>query len=596
MGTALPRRTLGRVSAAAEPRTRRENTVSRRCGRPDGRRLLLDVALAVGLGTAAVVEAFLLDGTEQDTAPGISLTLVIALVTVAGAVVARRTAPVPTLFLAACVSAWLGSGYVLTVVLAYVVGYRIERLGRAAAGVLASAILPAAVGWYLVDRHKGPEYDLALIVGVSVTVLTVSALLGRYRRQRAALVAAGWDRAERLERERSLIIDQARLRERSRIAQDMHDSLGHELSLIALQAGALELDSELSARQREVAQRLRTTTGEAVTRLREIVGVLRADDESAPMLPAADGVAALVERAAAAGLDVRLEPDPAPPVLPPLTDRAAYRVVQEALTNASKHAPDAPVVVRLGHDDHHVTVTVTNEAPTSDRTAPAGPTATPTTTPATTPTATPTATPTGNPAGGRGLIGLAERVRVAGGVLSAGPHRDGYQLTARLPLTGSPAPSASPSPTSAAAPPLPAFTPAAGELAQLDGYPSVVSLLRRRFWITLVVPALVLAALSAGYLMVVGMRQAIIPTADFQTLRIGQSQASVEERLPVGTPDPPGGYTWIPAPPTGTTCRHYLPRTDGLVDFDTSRLFRLCYTDGRLVSRQVFRAKGTEQR
>jgi signal transduction histidine kinase len=312
------------------------------------------------LAAITTAEAILVDGSAQDGPPGLAPSLAVAYATVAFTVAARRTLPVLSMLTAAAVASWLGIGNVLVVVLSYGVGYRVASAGRVAAGVAVAAVVPTVIGWYFVLRHRGPEFDLTVILAVVLAVLTVSALLGRYRRQRDALVAAGWERAARLAHERDLIADQARLRERSRIAQDMHDSLGHELSLIALQAGALELDDDLPDRHRETARLLRATTADAVGRLREIVGLLRDDGEPAPTQPAEEGVAALVERASASGVDIRLVQDGDAMPLAPLVDRAVYRAVQESVTNATKHAPGAPVLVRLRHDADAITVEVTN--------------------------------------------------------------------------------------------------------------------------------------------------------------------------------------------------------------------------------------------
>jgi signal transduction histidine kinase len=160
-------------------------------------------------------------------------------------------------------------------------------------------------------------------------------LIGRYRAQQALLESAGWERAERIEREQRMAIDQERLRERSRIAEDMHDSVGHELSLIALQAASLELDPALPEEHRQAATKLREAAATATERLGEIVGVLR--DADAPIRPHDENVAALVERAAASGLNVELIQDSAEE-LSPMVDRAVHRVVQEALTNARTRA------------------------------------------------------------------------------------------------------------------------------------------------------------------------------------------------------------------------------------------------------------------
>jgi signal transduction histidine kinase len=552
-----------RVSSAATQPTPGWRRALRQWRRPSRREVAHDIVLGVVLAAITTVEGFLVDGSGQDGPPGLAPSLVVAYATVAFTVAARRTMPILSLLTASAVASWLGFCNVLAVVLCYGVGYRVTSASRAAAAVASAAVVPTVIGWYLVLRHRGPEYDLTVILVVVLALLTVAALLGRYQRQRAALVAAGWERAERLAHERDLIADQARLRERSRIAQDMHDSLGHELSLIALQAGALELDDDLPDRHRETARLLRATTADAVGRLREIVGLLRNDGEPAPTQPAEESVAALIDRAAASGVDIRLEQDGDPTPLAPLVERAVHRVVQESVTNATKHAPGAPVVARLRHDADAITVEVIN-GPASEPPPERGP-------------------------GGGGLLALAERVRLTGGQLAAGPHGDGFRVSARLPrrggidLVGTDA-------GEVRADALPRFAPPEGELAPVDGYPSALAQLRRRFWFKLAVPAVVLALLVAGYVVVLGLQQATLRPAVFETVRTGLSRSSIEARLPAGTPDPPGEFGPVPAPPAGTTCRYFVPRSGSWLDFDrydSNRLFRLCYRDGRLVVREV---------
>src|SRR5690606_24467858 len=158
------------------------------------------------------------------------------------------------------------------------------------------------------------------------------------RRQQAELVLAGQREVEQLKREREHLSERARARERARIATDVHDSLGHELALIALRAGALELSAELSPANRDAAARLRASAVAATDRLRETIGMRRED--GVPVEPADEGVTVLVERAVAAGMDVSFAAADAAD-LPPLVDRAVYRVVQESLTNAARHAPAA---------------------------------------------------------------------------------------------------------------------------------------------------------------------------------------------------------------------------------------------------------------
>jgi signal transduction histidine kinase len=542
--------------------------------RPSRRELGQDLALAVVLAAVTMLEALFADGTEQDGPPGLALTLVLAVAAAAIVVAVRRSWPILTLVGVSVLGSWLGIGYALLAVTSYGVGYRVREAGRAAAGVAFAAVVPTAIGWYLVLRERGPEYDLGLILAVVASGMTVAALAGRYWRQRTALVAAGWERAARLEREQALTADRARLRERSRIAQDMHDSLGHELSLIALQAGALELDEELPERHRATARLLRATTADAVTTLGAIVGVLRDDAEPAPTEPAGEDVAGLVERAAAAGVEVRLEQQGDPAPLPPLVDRALYRVVQESVTNATRHAPGAPVLVRLRHDADEVVVEVRNGLPPEPPPEPGQ--------------------------GGHGLLGLAERVRLAGGQLTAGRQGDGFQVLARLPRRAGPGLAGGvpgPGDEAAAVGPdeAPRYTPPPDELATVDGYSSMISRLRRRFWLRLAVPAALLAILAGGYVVAFGLRQATLPAHQFETVRVGESRAAVEARLPGGTPDRPADFGPVPAPPSGASCRYYVPRSGTWFDFDgfdPGRVFRLCYLDGRLVTREILRKAG----
>jgi len=161
-------------------------------------------------------------------------------------------------------------------------------------------------------------------------------LAGRYARQRAALVEAGWQRVEQLERERRLVAEEARLRERARIARDMHDSLGHDLSLIALRAGALEIDPGLDGERRSAAGDVRRAAADATDRLREIIGVLGGDTDPAPTEPHRQSLADLVARTRDSGMSVTLTGAEAADDLPPMARLAAYRIVQEALTNAAK--------------------------------------------------------------------------------------------------------------------------------------------------------------------------------------------------------------------------------------------------------------------
>jgi signal transduction histidine kinase len=211
------------------------------------------------------------------------------------------------------------------------------------------------------------------------------------------------DRAERAEAERRLREEQARAAERTRIARELHDVVAHKVSLIALHAGAVELHAARDpGRAQEGAALIRVTAREALQELRTVLDLLQG-----PPAEALVDVTSLVEEATRAGQPVELEDTAGP--LPPATARVVFRVVQEALTTARMHAPGAITTVSIGRDAGGlVTVLVTNPAGT-------GP-------------------PLDLPGSGAGLVGLAERMRLAGGTLHSGPvATGGWRLEATVP-------------------------------------------------------------------------------------------------------------------------------------------------------------------
>ncbi|HEX2134275.1 MAG TPA: histidine kinase [Actinophytocola sp.] len=382
-------------------------------------------------------------------------------------------------------------------------------------------------------------YDWFVLVLILLVVVLLPWLVGRYRRQRAELAAAGWERAALLERQRRLEVDQARLRERARIARDMHDSLGHEWGLIALRAAALEVTADLPERQRAAAGELRAGVAEATERLREIIGMLRPDGE-----PAADervDLAGLVERAAGAGMDVRWEPSEPPAELPAAVERAAHRVVQEGLTNAARHAPGAAVTVRLDHATGSTTVTVAN-GPAAEQ-------------------------PGDVAGGGYGLVGLAERVRLLGGTLAAGPHDGGFALVATLPHDAPPAELAEGGDNESTR-----------ERARTRGEA------RRRLVDAIRVPALVgtvVLVLAMALYALVGANNSLDP-AVFERIPLGATRAEVDARVPpfqiLGDPE-----RMLPAPPEGAECRHYWSSEQS----DEQLFFRLCLVADRLAVKEA---------
>ncbi|MFE7590345.1 sensor histidine kinase [Kitasatospora sp. NPDC057512] len=494
----------------------------------------------------------------------------------------------------------------------FLAGLRMERVRPAA---VVFAVLVAA-GVLVVGSV--PSW---IVLGLRFVALAVSTgmgpwLLGRFWRQSQELVRAGWERAERLEREQQLVAEQARLRERARIAQDMHDALGHDLSLIALRAGALKLAPDLAPPHREAVQEIRAGAAAAVDRLGEVIGILRDGDESGGTARAAHGPADsdiphLVAEAAAAGLDVRSEITGAPDGLPRATEHAAYRVVQEALTNAAKHAPRATVTVEVAYSADGARLRVANgpapvavPTPTPTPASMSVPAPVPALTvagatgsaPASTPrSATPTGTFTGafvgtsaalagrpvsTPAmpltGGRGLVGLTERVRLAGGTFAHGARPDGgFEVAATLPRRA-----AGPVPLPPAAPSSP-----------------VRELRRARRRVGRTLAAVVLVPLVTAVLLTVALRVwtlyvvslSVLDPEVYASLQVGQDQASVERllpghRLPYRPPSGPA----TPAPPSGegVSCAYYAITAQLFVD-RAGDAYRLCFQDSRLVARDV---------
>lgn len=239
---------------------------------------------------------------------------------------------------------------------------------------------------------------------------------GLYARARHQLLESLRERAESLEAEQAMRVEQAHQAERRRIAGEMHDVLAHRLSLLSLHAGALEYRADASPDEvREAAGVIRDSAHAALDELRQVIGVLReheSTDGTEPPQPTLERVAALVEESRAAGMRVGLTVDLAAGAPPPSLGRTAYRVVQEGLTNARKHAPGAAVEVTIRSEPaRRLVVVVTSRAPVGVLAAPP-------------------------PGSGSGLIGLRERVGLAGGTLESGRDAAGdFVLRATLPWT-----------------------------------------------------------------------------------------------------------------------------------------------------------------
>ncbi|MGW7817627.1 sensor histidine kinase [Streptomyces puniciscabiei] len=262
-----------------------------------------------------------------------------------------------------------------------------------------------------------PDPDLPFAAAVAFVVLLVVSVIGwgMFVRSKRLLLLSLRERAHRAETEARLRAEQAQRLAREAIAREMHDVLAHRLTLLSVHAGALEFRPD--APREEIARAagvIRESAHEALQDLREIIGVLRAGEaEDAvgerrqPTLAALD---ALVAECREAGMKVTLDHRVADPAaVPASVGRTAYRIAQEALTNARKHAPGTEVTLSLaGTPGEGLTVTVANPAPTTG--------------------------PTPVPGSGQGLIGLTERANLTGGRLDHGTTADGgFEVRAWLP-------------------------------------------------------------------------------------------------------------------------------------------------------------------
>ncbi|MFD5892918.1 sensor histidine kinase [Streptomyces sp. NPDC060366] len=524
----------------------------------------------------------------------VALELVLPLAVLAVAIPGGRRWPVAAVFAVNALCA-IGLAHPVTPANAYVVALAVSayllgtgptttRSALSAFGgclaldlALCAVLGGGAVWWY----YTLTAFPLALLVPW---------LFGRYWQAQLAFVRGGWQRAQLLERQQRLVAEQARLRERTRIAADMHDSLGHELSLIALRAGALELSPTLTGQDRADLGELRAAVSDAVGHLRDTVGVLRDDEGDRAAAPAAESVEELVDRARDSGVTVDLRRDgaPASPGLSPLVDRAVYRVVRESLTNAAKHAPGGAVRVRITHEGGRTDVRVTNLAGDAGKSL----------------------SPSGPVSGGHGLTGLRERVGVVGGTLRAAPYGSGFEVVATMPDRVGQDRVGRHRPRSAGQEPVRESGAATDSESDVNPDPDLhpdlhpesasesvrqLTTARRRarlrFAAAFVVPGgFGLITLGSAAYAAFQLATCVLRPADYAQLQVGQDRAEFAHVLPARQFPYVSDSVKARPRPAGATCAYY--RSSGSL-LDQVDVYRLCYTGSRLVSKDVVPGSGS---
>ncbi|MGW6441526.1 sensor histidine kinase [Lentzea sp. NPDC055074] len=379
-------------------------------------RHLLAAAIGVaawGAMTAVVLSRPLTVAQQDVVGAVLVLDFVFGVVTLALLPLRRRfPLAVACLTNAACTVSVTSMGPAALAVASLATRRRRGPLAVAAAVFLAGAIVSESLYQrrFLFLENGGVEAAGGVVL--SGFFLAAAVATGYYVAARRDLVDSLSERALTAEREQALTAQVARDAERNRIAREMHDVLAHRISMVALHAGALTYRDDLDRGQTvETAETIQENARLALAELREVLGVLRAggsaDVTAEPPQPTLAQLPALLADAREAGSAVRFDSgEMLAHRFPETVSRTAFRIVQEALTNARKHAPGEPVAVRLtGASGSGLEVEVSNRL--SDRVSTASP--------------------------GLGLLGLTERAELAGGTLAHGPRDGSFVVTARLP-------------------------------------------------------------------------------------------------------------------------------------------------------------------
>ncbi|RKN66804.1 hypothetical protein D7252_03815 [Microbacterium sp. CGR2] len=415
-------------------------------------------------------------------------------------------------------------------VAAYLVGRRMAALAPAV--VAFSMVFAFSLPMSFVVPGSAPLGDWMTSVAIALLTIVSPWWFGRYRLLRA----------EQRTADVTLMADRAQAEERARIADDLHDTIGHELALIAVQAGALELERDLSPRQLERFRELREAAVRASGRLRDVVEMTRPDDGPGRLDPiGADGLDALVMGAREAGITINADVDRSTlSMAHPLVAELVVRTVREGLTNSARHAPGSAVSISVmpGEPDE-VIVRVRSTRLTR----------------------------TESPGGGHGIPSLRRRAELLGATIDAGPDDTGFELRLRASLQ-----------------------PRRPDTGVTDlGVRTNAHSARRRLLQTAAFPAAIIALALVGFIVVqaITVTQTAISSDVYDEIHLGATRDELATVLPGGTPRPVPVVTEPPAP-DGAQCEYFAAR-DGWLHF-TDATYRLCFIHGVLVEKMLLGA------
>ena len=389
-----------REPRGAWPRTRREWTVDA---------VIAAVVIAIEVGGSHAGGSWK-TGQSLPLTPNPGVPAYLLLASGGAALLARRRYPTAVLAFVLVTTLWAQALQAQLVWFALIVAFLTAVVARRRAAAIASLVvgyLASVQPPWLIGRTGHTTVSFALELAAGLVFLLIVGELIRVRSQRAAMLRHSREE-ERLRRVSE---------ERMRMARDLHDVVAHNISVINVQANtALHLMDRQPERAQSALVTINEISKQALVELRSVLGVLRDVDGAPPLTPAPglSRIGELVDTAAAAGLTVQVTQEGPQATLPVDVDLAAYRIVQEALTNSARHSGGTNAAVHLGYDEHGLLIEVADDGGARpDR-------------------------PAGRSEGsGSGIAGMTERAAALGGTLDAGPRPDGgFRVRAWLPLSG----------------------------------------------------------------------------------------------------------------------------------------------------------------